>query len=110
MKSIQDKPYQLEKNETKFRDIVSELVIPRSIYDDLDSRGILQQMEEQFQKVDSAKKRQIIGDILKHTIQVSHFYDKELLSNISNILLEEAGKRAFADTGIKFVTVLTILI
>ena len=101
LKSIQDKPYQLEKNETKFRDIVSELVIPRSIYDDLDSRGILQQMEEQFQKVDSAKKRQIIGDILKHTIQVSHFYDKELLSNISNILLEEAGKRAFADTGIK---------
>ena len=101
MQSIQYKPYQLEKNETKFRDIVSELVIPRSIYDELDKKGILLQMEEQFEKADSARKRQILDDILIHTIQVSYFYDEKLLSSISNVLLKEAGKRSFVETGIK---------
>jgi len=101
LQSIQYKPYQLEKNETKFRDIVSELVIPRSIYDELDKKGILLQMEEQFGKADSARKRQILDDILIHTIQVSYFYDEKLLSSISNVLLKEAGKRAFVETGIK---------
>ena len=101
LQSIQEKPYQLEKNETKFRDILSVLVIPRSIYDDLDVKGILQQMEEQFEKSDSAEKRQILDNILKYTISVSYFYDDELLFNIDNALLKEAGKRAFAETGIK---------
>lgn len=101
LQSIQNRPYQLEKYETKFRDIISDLIIPKSIYIELDNTGILQQMEEQFQRADSIKKRQILDEILKHTIQVSHFYDRELLSNINNVLLKEAGKRAFADAGIK---------
>ena len=101
LQNIQNKPYQIEKNETRFRDITSELVIPRSIYEELDSKGILQQMEDKFEKTDSAGKRQILDDILKHTISVSHFYDKELLSKTDNVLLKEAGKRAFAETGIK---------
>lgn len=101
LQSIQEKPYELEKDETKFRDIISELVIPRSIYEKLEENGILVKMEDQFQKADSVKKRQILDDILKHTIQVSYFYDKELLSGTGSILFKEAGKRAFSDTGIK---------
>lgn len=101
LKSVAVKPYQLEKQDIDFREITSELVIPRTIYENLDREGILQQKEKEFQKGSILQRRNIIDQILKYTIQVSYFYDRDLLSHISSVLLDEASKRAFAKNGIK---------
>jgi CRISPR-associated endonuclease/helicase Cas3 len=99
LKSIQTKPYELKKSEVLFRNILSDLVIPRNIYDELDRSGELLRMEQELQKADSRQK--IFDEILKYTIQVSHFYDKNLLYYSGSELLIEAGKRAYSENGIK---------
>lgn len=99
--SIQMKPYELDKCQAKFRDIMSELIIPSSIYNELDRQGIIQQKEEELKHAKGAQRQQIFEDILKHTIQVSYFYDKELLSSNNSTLLFEAGKQMYSENGIK---------
>lgn len=101
LKCIQMKPYELEKNEIKFRDILSDVVIPSSIYSNLDMQGKIQQMEDELKGAERIKRHQIFDEVLKHTIQVSHFYDRDLLYSIGSSLLYEAGKHVYAINGIK---------
>jgi CRISPR-associated endonuclease/helicase Cas3 len=101
LKSIQMKPYVLNKEDVNFRDILSELIIPSSIYNELDKMGEIQRLEEELKKADRIKRQKILDGILKHTIQISYFYDKDLLSNNNSSLLSEASKEVYAKNGIK---------
>lgn len=94
-------PYELEKCKVKFRDIVSELIMPSSIYNELDRQGEIQRMEEELKKAKGIERRKVLDEIVKNTIQVSHFYDDDLLSSIKSSLLIEAGKLMYSESGIK---------
>lgn len=99
--SIQIRPYEINKEDVDFRNILSELVIPSCIYNELDKTGEILRLENELKVADKVKRHEILNEILKHTIQVSYFYDKDLLSNISSTLLYEANKEVYSKNGIK---------
>ena len=101
LKGLYQIPYSLEKEDIKFRDILSDTVIPKSIYDELDRQGILMQQEEELKSsyVTRERRQEIIDDIMDCTIQLSKFYDN-MNFKISSTILKEAEKQVYDANGI----------